>query len=212
MPVGAGFGGGSVSVAGGSAPSSVSLDNSSGTIQLNPPGNTYRGIGSDWFNKRNKEKEDFMRNEIAKQNDYVRELAVLQKNQDFNSAEAQKERDWSERMRDTSYLSMMNQMKESGINPVLAYQSNAASAPVGASASSSRSHSGSGSGYRSSGSSDDGLGRLLVGAAKIIAGLVGKNAETVASGFTDITTSWNDGNGTTTMRQRTYDDKNKQKK
>lgn len=198
MSAGDGFGGGGSSVIVGSPSPSMSFDNSSGTIQLTPPGNTYRGIGSDWFNKRNKEKEDFARNEIAKQNDYVRDLAMLHENQSFNSSEAQKERDWSERMRDTSYLSMMDQMKKAGINPVLAYQSSAASAPSGSSASSSG--SGSRSGYRSSGSSDDGLGRLLIGAAKIIAGLVSKNGESVASGFTDVVSS----GGRTTTRTRTY--------
>lgn len=41
----------------------------------------------------------------------------------FNSAEAQKTRDWNQMMRDTQVSSYMKQLKENGINPILAVQS-----------------------------------------------------------------------------------------
>ena len=41
----------------------------------------------------------------------------------YNSAEAQASRDWNKMMRDTQVSSYMNQLRENGINPILALQS-----------------------------------------------------------------------------------------
>lgn len=149
----------------------VDTDNSSGSINYNATGDTYRGLFSDWFNKENIAKEDFARNEQAKDNDLERNKEMLKLNQDFD-----------ERMRDTSYISMMNQMKSSGINPVLAYQSGAAFSPTSAGSYSS-------SGSRSGGFADtSSFASLAVGIAKMLAGLISKNPKAVVSGFTDVVT------------------------
>lgn len=47
-------------------------------------------------------------------------LQLINLSNSFNSAEAQKSRDWSEYMRDTQVQSYMNQLKDAGINPILA--------------------------------------------------------------------------------------------
>jgi hypothetical protein len=53
----------------------------------------------------------------------------------FNAAEAQKNRDWQERMSNTSYQRAVGDMKKAGINPILAAQNGGANTGSGATAS-----------------------------------------------------------------------------
>lgn len=55
-------------------------------------------------------------------------LKVLDASNQYNSAEAQKVRDWNEYMRDTQVQSYMKQLRDAGINPILAVQSGFAGA------------------------------------------------------------------------------------
>lgn len=54
---------------------------------------------------------------------------------EFNAAEAQKLREWQERLSNTSYQRAMRDMMQAGLNPILAFQQGGATVPSGSSAS-----------------------------------------------------------------------------
>lgn len=120
----------------------IPVDNSSASMYLgqiteDPVGNAYRNIGSSLFNQNAVSKEDWKRDEQAATNAFLRDMAQMSVQNQFSSDEAQKQRDFEERMSSTAYQRVVEDMKKSGINPVLAYQQGGSSTPSGASASSS---------------------------------------------------------------------------
>lgn len=106
----------------------------------NPPGGTYRGPGSSWFNSGSIAREDFMRSEYAADLAHMRSLESIAYQNEFNASEAQKDRDFQKEMSDTSYQRAVADLKAAGLNPILAYSNGGASSPGGATA-----HSGSAS-------------------------------------------------------------------
>lgn len=54
---------------------------------------------------------------------------------EFNDSQARISRDWQERMSNSAYTRAMADMKNAGLNPILAYQRGGASSPTGATAS-----------------------------------------------------------------------------
>lgn len=131
-------------------------------------GNTYRGLFSDYFNSGGMAREDYMRNELSKQADYERSLEMLSKEQEFNANEAQKNRDFQLEMSNTAYQRAVEDLKKSGLSPLLAYQNGSASTPSGSTASASGSYSSSGNSASRGGHADTGgllglIGSLLNG-------------------------------------------------
>lgn len=135
---------------------------------------TWRGLGSSWFNEANIEQEDFYRDlysqELAFQRQQESAEAAFDRESAFNAEQAQIYRDWAERLSNTAYTRAVKNLKEAGLNPVLA-ASQPASTPSASSASASQSVAGSTGGYSASRARDD-LATIFVGMAKVIAGLL----------------------------------------
>lgn len=159
------------------------LDNSSGSLLANPFGNTYRGIGSSLFNAENISREDWVRDMQAQYNSYLMSMSQMSAQNKFNAEEAQKARDFEERLSNTAYQRAVQDMKTAGINPILAYSNGAsgASTPSGSAASSGS--GGSYSGYRSNKNEDPLMSLLHAIGQAIIAGVTKNSKAVVKSAF-----------------------------
>lgn len=143
----------------------------------------YRGIGGDWFNAENIAREDWQRGEQSADLALQRSMYQQEAANQFNATEAQKQRDFEERMAKNSYTYAVEDMKRAGLNPILAYSQGGASVPNGAAASSSttsQTPGNTGAGVRAN------TGSLISLIASIAGGMLNaKNALKVAGMYND---------------------------
>lgn len=76
----------------------------------------------------------FMQSEGVKETNEANSAQAL-RSMEFSAEQAQKQMDFQERMSNTSYQRAMADMKDAGLNPILAYKQGGASSPAGASGS-----------------------------------------------------------------------------
>lgn len=88
---------------------------------------------------------EFSKNEAAALREW--QQGMWQQTSAYNASEAQKNRDWQERMSNTAYQRAMADMRAAGLNPILAYTQGGASTPGGSSASMGTMSGAMGTGY-----------------------------------------------------------------
>lgn len=144
---------------------------SAGSVPSDAVGNSADGVGG-WFNDVTGVTASNQFNAQQAQINRDWETQERLASQEFNSAEAEKARQFSKMMEDTRYQRTFQDMMAAGVNPMAAFMSGSASGISGAgSTAAATSSAGSGSSAGSSGNSASavsGIIRALAGLVKVV--------------------------------------------
>lgn len=125
-------------------PQNLSLQSYDGSA-VQPVGNAWRGFDPFGFSAADIAEEDWLREQQAQDLALGRDIHQMnlanaftaeqnQLNRDFNASEAQKQRDYDERMARNKYTYAVQNLKEAGLNPILALDSGMGVSSAGSSA------------------------------------------------------------------------------
>lgn len=90
------------------------------------------GLVGGYFQKESQKETNQANQAMARERNDL-DYKIFEEGNQFSAAQAKIQRDFQERMSSTSYQRGMKDMKEAGLNPILAYQKGGASSPGGAS-------------------------------------------------------------------------------
>lgn len=102
---------------------------------VNSASNTSSSISDSWANTAGAQAS--LQSEQAARVAFERQKELLQMQMNYNREEAQKARDWETNMANTIYTRSVNNMREAGINPILAASMGLSGASVGSGATAS---------------------------------------------------------------------------
>ena len=124
------------------------------------------GDAKDWFTGKTQAGYSYRNAKALQEQEAALNMWLMQQQQKFNSAEAVKQRNWEQKLSDTSYQRAVKDLKKANINPLLAIHNGGASTPSGSVASSGLSSVGFGSAPAGPGHDPSGLITSAVLAAK----------------------------------------------
>lgn len=143
------------------------------------PDGANRDILSSLFNQNNIAKEDWIRGEQSADLALQRALYQQQSANDFNASEAQKQRDFTERMSRNAYQYAVEDMKKAGINPIYAYYQGGSQMPTASGATSTVTEGAQGGRLSGPTAGDSGIAiahgiNATANLIKVVAGLITK--------------------------------------
>lgn len=130
-------------------------------------GNFNLGDAKDWITGKSAAGYSYRNAKALAEQQAALNMWLQQEQEQFNSAEAVKQRNWEKQMSDTSYQRVVKDLRKANINPMLAINNGGASTPTGSAATTGLASVGLGSAPAGSGHDPSGLLNSALSAVKL---------------------------------------------